>query len=123
MALNLIQRGRILNVPVAVGKLSGNPTVLGPYPGVCVNDRGAGAGPAVNADVEFDREFVIYDLSVEAVDFGGPSAVAVGDVLYYDTITGANTLNKNNNGEEYGVALEVIAAGIAVINVMLMSSG
>ena len=81
---------------------------------------GTGAVPATNADVEFDREFVIYDLSVQAVDAGGASAVAVGDVLYYD---GTNILNKNNAGEEYGVALEVIAAGIAVINVMLMSSG
>ena len=120
MAINLVNRGRILNVPVAVGKVSGNPTVLGPYPGVCVTDRGTGAGPATNADVEFDREFVIYDLSVQAVDAGGASAVAVGDVLYYDT---TNILNKNNAGEEYGVALEVIAAGIATINVMLMSSG
>ena len=120
MAINLIQRGRILNVPVDVGKVSGDPTVLGPYPGVCVNDRGAGSGPATNADVEFDREFVIYDLDVEAVDFGGPSAVAVGDVLYYDT---TDVLNKDNSGEEYGVALEVIAAGTDTINVMLMSSG
>ena len=120
MAINLVNRGRILNVPVAVGKVSGNPTVLGPYPGVCVTDRGTGAGPAVNADVEFDREFVIYDLQVQAVDAGGASAIAVGDVLYYD---GTNILNKNNAGEEYGVALEVIAAGIATINVMLMSSG
>lgn len=123
MAVNLVNRGRILNVPVGVGKVSGDPVVLGPYPGVCVNDRGAGAGPAVNADVEFDREFVIYNINVEAVDFVAPNAVAVGDVLYYDTITDANILNKDNNGEEYGVALEVIAAGTAFIDVMLMSSG
>ena len=120
MAINLVNRGRILNVPVVAGKLSGNPTVLGPYPGVCVNDRGAGSGPATNADVEFDREFVIYNLNVQAIDGGGPSAVAVGDVLYYD---GTNILNKNNAGEEYGVALAVIAAGLAFIDVMLMSSG
>lgn len=120
MAVNLLQRGRILNVPVAVGKVSGNPTVLGPYPGVCVTDRGTGAGPAANADVEFDREFVIYDLSTEPVDAGGASPIAVGDVLYYD---GTNILNKHNAGEEYGVALEVNGAGVNVIEVMLMSSG
>ena len=122
MAINLVNRGRILNVPVAVGKVSGNPTVLGPDPGVCVNDRGAGAGPATNADVEFDREFVIYDLQVQAVIIGAvASAVAVGDVLYYD---GTNILNKDNSGEEYGVALEVIGGGLTdTINVMLMSSG
>ena len=120
MAVNLVNRGRILNVPVAVGKVTGSPTVLGPYPGVCVNSRGAGAGPAVNADVEFDREFVIYDLDVEAVDAGGASAIAVGDVMYYD---GTDVLNKDNSGEEYGVALEVVAAGTDTINIMLMSSG
>jgi hypothetical protein len=120
MAINLVQRGRILNVPVAVGKVTGSPTVVGPYPGVCVNSRGAGAGPAVNADVEFDREFVIYDLEVEAVDIAAPNAVVFGDVLYYD---GTDILNKANNGEEYGVALEAIAAGTDFINVMLMSSG
>jgi hypothetical protein len=114
MAINIVNRSRIYNVAVAAGKVSGNPTMVGPLPGVCLNDRVAATGLA---DVEFDEELLMITASVQGVDGAGNSAVAVGDLLYYD---GTNVLNKNNAGRAYGVAFATVGAGLtATINVVL----
>lgn len=118
MATNTWNRGRVFNVAVTAGFVSGDPEVIGPLPGVLQTSRDS----AGNADVEFDRVLVGYTLTCEAVIAGAvASAIAVGDILYHD---GTTTLNKDNAGEEYGVAFSTLGGGATgAVNVILMSSG
>jgi hypothetical protein len=61
----------------------------------------------------------VFDLSVEAVDDDGNSAVSVGDAIYYASGDDP-VLTKKASGEFLGVALEAIDAGCtSTINVLL----
>ena len=115
MATNYIQPGDTLKVPTASGAASGDPMVIGGYlPCVLLTD--AESSSPYNAQVATKG---IYDLSVEAVDQDGNSAVEVGDALYYDS-NNSPVLSKRSDGEYYGVALETITSGsTATINVLL----
>ena len=105
MALNRVRaRGRQLQLPVASGKVSGDPAVSGQIPGVCLTDRDSTSGKAT---LQLDG---VFDISVKAIDAGGNSAVAVGDILYY---TAADTpqVSKKATGVRFGYALEAITGG------------
>lgn len=117
MATNLINRGRIFNVTVPAGLVSGDPVMIGPLSGVLQDDRVAATG---RANVEFSRDLVVYDLSVQAVNDAGNTTVAVGDVLNYFA-TDVPPLSLRTHGVQYGVAFEAIAAAGATdtINVAL----
>jgi len=90
----------------------GGPARLGQLPMVCIVTEGTdGIGTYAIQGV--------YDLSVKAIDAGGNSAVAVGDIIYY---TDADTppLSKKATGVRFGYALEAITSGSTdTINVLI----
>jgi len=89
---------------------SGDPVIVGNIPGVALTDE-------VATFTTIDTEGV-YDLLVHAND-GGSSAVAVGDIIYYNS---GNTpkLDKAVAGVRFGYALEVITGDAeAIIKVKL----
>lgn len=93
---------------------SGDPVHAGQIPGVALNDEATSGGLSGQTTVALDG---VFDLSVKAIDGGGNSAVAVGDILYY---VDADTpvLSKKNTGVRFGYALEAITSGsTATINV------
>jgi hypothetical protein len=85
------------------------PVRFGERPGVCeVSPPSAGGTASVS--------FVgVYDLSVQAFTTGGtaPSAVALGDILYYTDSSGTTigTLNKLSTAHRFGYAAGTIASG------------
>lgn len=97
------EHGRKLYLPVPAGVVSGDPVVVGQMPGVALTDRDADG----NATVDFGG---VYNLSVQAIDEVGNSAVAVGDIIYYNAAD-VPKLNKKNTGVRFGYALEAVAAG------------
>lgn len=92
-----------LSLPVASGRVSGDPAVSGQIPGVCLIDRDANG----NATIHLTG---VYDLAVNGVDGSGNAAVAIGDILYYtagDTIK----LSKKTTGVRFGYAMGALASG------------
>ncbi len=118
MAKNKIQDGKLLNLPVISGTVSGMGAVVGSYlHGVAQTDRDA-AGYAV-----LDLGPAVYDLPVYPYDGSSASAVEVGDALYWDTALAPDNLSKKATGIFFGFALKAIAASplaLSTINVMVM---
>jgi hypothetical protein len=105
MARNVIfNEGNEIELPVASGSVSGDPVVAGQIPGLATTDRDATTGLA---SVKCNG---VVDISVKAIDGGGNSAVAIGDILYH---VQADTpkVSKKNTGVRYGYALEAITSG------------
>jgi predicted RecA/RadA family phage recombinase len=100
---NLIQDGKSLKLTIAAGGSSGDPIMVGNIKGVLSVNIAAGEAGAVMTEG-------VFDLSVEAVNDDGNSAVAVGDQLFYN---GSDTpvLTKKNSGSFFGLALEAITSG------------
>jgi len=115
MATNLIQDGKILRLTVGSGIESGNPVSVGNgLHGVALTDYASGDA---KASIQMEG---VFDLSVEAANDAGNSAVAVGDRLYY---AGSTTpwLSKKASGKFFGIALETVTTGeTATINVLLV---
>lgn len=93
---------------------SGDPVLVGQIPGVATTDERADGTTSVDCEG-------VFDLAVEGKDAANANtAVAAGDIVYYDT---ANTvkLNKDGtNGVRFGYALEAITSGAtATIRVKL----
>lgn len=118
MATNKIQDGKILHLTVGSTVVSGDPVVVGNgIRGVAQTSYNSADGKAV-----IDTEGV-YDLSVQAVDDAGNSAVAVGDRLYYNA-SDSPKLSKKKSGKFFGFALEAINTGLtATINVKIAQAG
>jgi len=114
MATNKIQDGKVLRLTVGSTVDSGNPVSVGnSLRGVALTDYDSGDG---KASVAMDG---VFDLSVQAVDDAGNSAVAIGDRLYY---AGSATpwLSKKKSGKFFGVALETVGSGLTdTINVLV----
>jgi len=112
--------GRFVHVAVAAGTSSGDPIAVSNMTGVAIIDRDSTTGKAT-----LDLEGV-YDLSVEAANDSGGSAVAVGDAIYYES-GGSPVLNKKASGMLFGFALETITSGstatIEVLQVNAMGPG
>jgi predicted RecA/RadA family phage recombinase len=112
---NKVQDGKLLHLTVGAAIVSGDPVMIGDaIAGIAQTSYLAADGKAV-----IDTEGV-FDLSVNAVDDNGASAVGIGDRLYYD---GTTTLSKKTSGKFFGVAQEIIASGTATINVKVGGSG
>jgi predicted RecA/RadA family phage recombinase len=95
--------GDKIPLPVASGRVSGDPAVSGQIPGVCLTDRDAAGNAALHTTG-------VYDLVVNGVDGSGNAAVAVGDILYYtagDTIK----LSRKATGVRFGYAMGAIGSG------------
>lgn len=107
MAKNTVyDEGKRLKVAVThpTTPTSGSPCIVGQMPAVALTDKNAVTGETVVATSG------VFTLSVKAVDGGGNSAVAVGDIIYY---VSADTppLSKKNTGVRFGYALGTVAAG------------
>lgn len=93
-----------LEVPVASGTVSGDPVVVGQLPGVAQTDRDSDGDAAVTFKG-------VHMLEVEAVNNAGNSAVAVGDIIYYEAGE-TPPLNKDSvAGVRFGYALGTVTAG------------
>lgn len=114
MATNKIQDGDVLRLTVGSGIVSGNPVSVGNgLHGVALTDYASGDA---KASIEMEG---VFDLSVQAVNDAGNSAVALGDRLYYAG-TATPWLSKKASGKFFGIALETVDAGeTATINVLL----
>ncbi|HBJ74419.1 MAG TPA: hypothetical protein DDY86_02590 [Syntrophaceae bacterium] len=119
MAINKVQDGNILRLTVGATVDSGDPVSVGnALRGVALTDYDAVDGKAT---VEIGHS--VYDLSVQAVDDAGNSAVAIGDRLFF---AGAATpfLSKKKSGKFFGIALETVDTGTtATINVLVGGAG
>jgi predicted RecA/RadA family phage recombinase len=114
MATNKVQDGKILRLTVASTVASGDPIAVGnAVRGVAITSY-----EAVDGKASIDTEGV-FDLSVQAVDDAGNSAVAVGDRLYFAG-TATPWLSKKKSGKFFGIALETVTTGAtATINVLI----
>jgi predicted RecA/RadA family phage recombinase len=112
MATNKIQEGKILRLTVASTVKANDPVVVGnAIRGVALTDYDSGDA---KASVEIGG---VWDLSVQAKDDAGNSAVAVGDRLYYAG-SASPYLSKKKTGKFFGIALETVTSGeTATINV------
>lgn len=112
MAQNRVfESGKYLSVAVASTVVSGDPVLVGSMCGIATTDYNAATG---KASVDFGG---VYDLSVNAVNNAGNSAVAIGDPIYY--VAGDTpVLSKKQTGVLFGFAMETITSGsTATINV------
>jgi predicted RecA/RadA family phage recombinase len=83
---------------------SGDPVLIGQIPGVALTAERADGTTSVKTNG-------VYDLSVKGENAGGNSAVAVGDILYYEAGQ-TPPLNKDaTNGVRFGYALETVGSG------------
>ena len=105
MATNRVfESGKVLSVATASTVASNDPVLVGAMTGVALTDYDASTGETT---IDFGG---VYDLSVEAVDGAGNSAVAVGDPIYY-VVGDDPVLNKKRSGVLFGYALETITSG------------
>lgn len=90
---------------------SGDPVLVGQIPGVALIDEEADGAVTVDTGG-------VYALSVGGeTNAGAGSAVAVGDILYYDSAA-TPVINKDTTGVRFGYALGTVAsAGTGTINV------
>jgi len=116
MATNrVMEDGRYQSWTVA-SKSSGDPVIYGTMTGVCLTDSDATTNKTT-VDM-----LGMYDLSVEAIDDGGNSAVAVGDAIFYE-VGGSPLLNKKSSGVLFGYAIEAITSGSTeTINVLQVNT-
>lgn len=83
---------------------SGDPVICGQIPGVALTteDSNGVTTVAVNG---------VFDLSVKG-ETTTDAAVAVGDIVYYDTAATPHKINKDNtNGVRFGYAMAAVASG------------
>lgn len=113
MATNKVQDGDILRLTVASTVVSGDPVQVGGISGVALTSYSATDG---KCEVEICGA---YNLSVQAVNDAGNSAVAIGDRLYFG---GSATpwLSKKKSRNFFGIALAEITSGTtATISVLI----
>lgn len=88
--------------------VSGDPVLVGQIPGVALTDEGGGGNAATDTTVACDGD---WTMSVKGENNAGNSAVAVGDILYYEAGQ-TPPLNKDNvAGIRWGYALAAITSG------------
>lgn len=87
--------------------VSGDPVLLGQIPGVALTGEAEGGNAAGEITIDTGG---VYNLSVEGVNAGGNSAVAIGDIIYYEAGE-TPPLNKDaTNGVRFGYALGTVAS-------------
>lgn len=112
MATNLYQHdGRYLSAVASAPAtpVSGNPVLIGQIPGVALTDEGEGGNDATKTSIDTGG---VYNLNVEGVDGSGNSAVALGDILYYDAAATVKINKDATNGVRFGYALGTVGSGL-----------
>lgn len=105
------QSGTTQKLPTASGKLAGDPMCVGNIPVVLLTD--AEAASPYYATCQLDG---VFDISVKAT--GG--AIAVGDILYFETAATPKIDNSSGGNVRFGYALEAIGNGLTdTINVQI----
>jgi predicted RecA/RadA family phage recombinase len=92
---------------------SGDPVLVGQIPGVALTAEAADGTTTVQMDG-------VFDLAVGGeTNAGAGSAVAVGDILYYDSAA-TPKINKDTTGVRFGYALGTVSsAGTGTIQVKI----
>jgi predicted RecA/RadA family phage recombinase len=118
MALNLyMAEGRYLTGAATqpATPVSGDPVLLGQIPGVALTDEADGGNAAGEITIDTGG---VYNLNVEGVTGAGNSAVAIGDILYYDSAATVKINKDVTNGVRFGYALGTVgSAGTGIIPV------
>jgi predicted RecA/RadA family phage recombinase len=83
---------------------SGDPVLLGQLAGVALTDEATDG----TTSVAFKG---VFDVSVQAVNNTTGSAVAAGDVVYYDAAATPKINKDNVAGVRFGIALEAVTSG------------
>lgn len=96
-------RTRELTCTAPTTPASGDPVICGQIPGVALADEDAAGLTTVALDGAFD-------LAVEGVTGGGNSAVAAGDILYYDSAATVKINKDVTNGVRFGYALGTVGS-------------
>lgn len=107
MATNeIFDDGKVLSVvcSLPVTPTSGAPVLVGQLPGVALTDERTDG----TTSVQFEG---VFDLAVEGANGAGNVAVAVGDIVYYDTAATVKINKDVTNGVRFGYALEALASG------------
>ena len=105
MAVNYVQEGRRLTLPVTNTLVSGDPEVIGTLPVVLLTD------PDSSDEAECATEGV-FNLTVVGEDGVGNTAIAIGDKVYLD---GTDVNADDTNGIEFGIALDAVTSGSSII--------
>ncbi len=83
---------------------SGDPVVCGQIPGVALTAEDSNGVTTVALDG-------VFDLSVKG-ETTTDAAIAVGDIVYYDSAATPHKINKDNtNGVRFGYAMAAVASG------------
>ena len=105
MAKNRVyEEGDRLPLTVPAGTVSGTPVMVGQIPGVSVIDRDAATG---RATVHMDG---VYTLSVRGINAATNTAIAEGDILFFDAARNP-ALDVTPADRSFGYVLELVAAG------------
>lgn len=83
---------------------SGDPVLFGQRPGVALTDERTDG----TTSVKFSG---VFELEVEGVTAAGNSAVAAGDILYYDSAATIKLNKDSTNGVRFGYAGDGSASG------------
>lgn len=83
---------------------SGAPCRVGQIPGVATGARDSSGKYVISRRG-------IYNLSAKAVNAGGNSAIAIGDLLYYDDAETPAICKDSTNGVLFGRALGAVTSG------------
>ena len=111
MAKNRVEAGtgKTTTGTVLASAKSGDPACIGQIPGVCAID----ADSNNQAPNYLDG---VFSVSVKGVNSGGNSAVAEGDILYYNS-GHTPKIDKDNTGVRWGYARGTVGSGsTATIN-------
>lgn len=120
MATNLyMDNGRYISgaATLPATPVSGDPVMLGQIPGVALTGEAQGGNAAGEITIDTGG---VYNLAVGGVDGSGNSAVAIGDILYYDTAATPKINKDVTNGIRFGYALGTVnSAGTGTIPVKI----
>jgi predicted RecA/RadA family phage recombinase len=83
---------------------SGDPVLYGQLPGVALTAENAAGLTTIATNG-------VWLLDVEGANNAGATAVAVGDILYYDTAATVKINKDNTNGVRFGYALDAVGSG------------
>jgi len=127
MAANTIKRAAEGSVTfrLAVGAtiVTGDPVEIGELHGTALTDYNEPRADG-KATVELHGINEVREYTVEAVNNAGNSAVAIGDILYYDSAATIKLNKDGTNGNFFGYALETITSGSSdTINVAPCQGG
>lgn len=116
MATNEVFPGDILALTVGASVAARHPVVVGKFHGITLT-----ATESTGTTTASVATKGVFDLSVKAINDSGNSAVAVGDIVYYDADDNPHLSKKATSNSAFGVALEAVTAGqTATIRVKLI---